>query len=325
MLNWQNSSLMNTSDSAAQPPVAIKYCTRFQDENLFTANYASTVTSIILNALSSPVIIAMNLLVIVVVKTRRRLQSMYNILLASLAATDLLVGAVTQPCLIAGEIYVITGGSVDTYCHWIVDQMYRLSSTPILLSLAHLVIISIERLIALKYPFRYHEILTKPRLTIAIVFSWVLVVFYTPFRLLPHSTVPRESAVAAIVSFLGTLVIVYCHCAVYLVTRRHEKQIATELISREAAEKFLKEKKAWKTTRIIIGFVILTLSPGFVSEFLRLSGFALGARLVFQPLSYYFLMINSLANPIVYCWRCKDIRKAMIALMRGQNGNEDNF
>ena len=186
----------------------------------------------------------MNLLVIVVVKTRRRLQNRYNILLASLAATDLLVGAVTLPGLIAGEIYVITGGSLVTYCNWIVDQIYPLVFSPILLSLAHLVLISFERFIALKYPFRYHEIVTKPRLTIAVVFSWVLVVSYLPARLLSHSLLPRS--VASTLVFLGTSVIAYCHCAVFLVTRRHEKQIATEQISREVAEKFLKEKKLGK-------------------------------------------------------------------------------
>ena len=323
MLNLQNSSLMNITDSAAKLPVASEYCTRFQDENFFTANYASTVASIILNALFSPVIITMNLLVIVVVKTRRRLQNTYNILLACLASTDLLVGAVTLPGLIGGEIYAITGGSVDTYCKLIEGQIYPLVFSPILLSLFHLVLISFERFIALKYPFRHHEIVTKPRLTIAVVFSWFLDVLYFPSRLLSRSKLPIS--IATTVVFLGTLVIAYCHFSVYLVTRRHKKQIAAEQISREAAEKFLKEKKAWKTTSIIIGFVIFSFLPAVVLDIWRLSGFVLGARLVFQPLIYHLLMINSLANPIVYCWRCKDIRKALIALIRRQNVNDDNF
>ena len=130
--------------------------------------------------------------------------------------------------------------------------MYPLFFSPILLSLFHLVLISFERFIALKYSFQYHAILTA------------------------------------------------------------------EQISREAAEKFLKEKKAWKTTSKIIGFVILSFLPSVVLVFWRLSGFALGARLVFQPLIYHLLMINSLANPMVYCWRCEDIRKVMIALIRRQ-------
>ena len=317
MLKWQNGSSMNITDSATQLPGTSKFCNRLENENFLTANYVSTVISLILNALSSPVIITMNLLVIVVVKTTQRLQNTYNILLACLASTDLLVGAVTLPGLIAGEIYAITGGSVDTYCKLIVAKIYPVVLRPIVLSLIHLVLISFERFIALKYPFRYHEIVTKPRLTIAVVFSWVLVVLDLPNRLLSHSLFPP--AVTTTLALLGTLVIVYCHFAVYLVTRRHEKQIATEQISREAAEKFLKEKKAWKTTSIIIGFVILSFLPVVALDFWIFTGFALGARLVFQPFITYILMVNSLANPIVYCWRCKDIRKAMIALLRRQN------
>ena len=47
------------------------------------------------------------------IKTRKRLQSIYNILLAFLAATDLLVGIVAQPTYTAAEIFAIAGGSVD--------------------------------------------------------------------------------------------------------------------------------------------------------------------------------------------------------------------
>jgi len=53
--------------------------------------------------LSFPVTIVMNVLVIMAVKTRPRLQSKYNILLACLAGTDLLVGAASQPNFNSGE------------------------------------------------------------------------------------------------------------------------------------------------------------------------------------------------------------------------------
>jgi len=49
---------------------------------------------------------------------------------------------------------------------------------------------------------------------------------------------------------------------VYLITPRHEKRIPTEQISGEATAKFLEERKAWKTTGIIIGFVFLSYFVG---------------------------------------------------------------
>lgn len=54
------------------------------------------------------------------------------------------------------------------------------------------------------------------------------------------------------------LIIVYCHGTVLIITRRHERQVQTKQIpAGENAERFLKEKKAWKTTGIIIGFLVL--------------------------------------------------------------------
>ena len=50
--------------------------------------FAFAVTTILLNIQSFPVTIVMNVLVILAVKTRPRLQSKYNILLACLAGTD---------------------------------------------------------------------------------------------------------------------------------------------------------------------------------------------------------------------------------------------
>ena len=73
---------------------------------------AFALAAIILNILSFPVTSVMNVLGIMAVKTRPSLESKYNILLACLAGTDLLVGAASQPSYIVGQIYVIKGISV---------------------------------------------------------------------------------------------------------------------------------------------------------------------------------------------------------------------
>ena len=119
MLNQSNSA-KNLRNWTAQRPS--EYCRRFQEEDYFELNYAVTLASIILNILCFPVTILMNSLVIVAIKSRQRLHNMYNILLACLAGTDLLVGTVTQPTYIAMEIFGISDGSVNTYCNIFENQ-----------------------------------------------------------------------------------------------------------------------------------------------------------------------------------------------------------
>ena len=96
---------MNVTESKAGstcPMNEMVWKQEYQEEKV-----AFATTAIVLNILSFSVTIVMNVLVIMGVKTRPRLQSKCNILLACLAGTDLLAGAASQPSYIVGQIYVI--------------------------------------------------------------------------------------------------------------------------------------------------------------------------------------------------------------------------
>ena len=63
----------------------------------------------VLNLATAPCTIFLNTVVIVSVKTKRRLQTHPNILLACLALTDLMVGLVLQPLHITETIFLLQG------------------------------------------------------------------------------------------------------------------------------------------------------------------------------------------------------------------------
>ena len=202
-----------------------------------------SVLFIVLNLLTCPLTVLLNTLVIIAVKTRQRLQNMHNLILASMAGTDLAVGMVVQPMLIAREISRQTGGSISMY--------YNLSTTTritaallCITSLFHLALISVERLIAMKYSLRYNDIATKRRLTATIALCWLFAAINVTIRL----TVAR---ITVFFVMIITPVIFYCHVSVYFVCRRHLHQMKSEQNSSEATTKFLEDRKAWKTTSII--------------------------------------------------------------------------
>ena len=112
-IHW---SAMNVTESKAGSTCPMNEMIWKQEYQV--EKFAFAVTAIILNILSFPVTIVMNVLVIMAVKTRRRLQSKYNILLACLAGTDVLVGAASQPSYIVGQIYVIKGLSLSECCRY---------------------------------------------------------------------------------------------------------------------------------------------------------------------------------------------------------------
>lgn len=115
-------------------------------------------------------------------------------------------------------------------------------------------------------------------------------------------------------------VIIFCHISVYVVCRRHTIQIQSEQVPSEATRKFLENRKAWKTTTLIIGGMFLSFSPGllraFASRLFQRS--SLGSRLLvsIRPSIFSCVLLNSLLNPIIYCLRSKVIREASLQLLR---------
>ena len=148
-------------------------------------SFSVTLASIILEVFCCPFVVLTNALVIAAVKRTRRLHSASNILLASSAGTDLLTGTTVYPASIAGEIFVIAGGSVTTtYCTFVKKIVSPLRFLSVLTSLFHLGVISVDRYIAIRHSLQYYNIVTNCRLTLAIAFSWCLAGAFTSFKLL---------------------------------------------------------------------------------------------------------------------------------------------
>ena len=61
---------------------------------------ASMIFSSVINLIVSPCTTVLNVLVMIAVKTTPRLKSNYHILLASLAGTDFMTGALAQPLFV---------------------------------------------------------------------------------------------------------------------------------------------------------------------------------------------------------------------------------
>ena len=275
----------------------------------------ATLPVIALNLGSCPNIILMNALVIIAIKARHRLQSIYNILLACLAGADMSVGLVSQPLFIAQEIF-LSGASVEDYCHFYSKTVFfcLLQSIKSLLILA---LLSMERYIAMKFSLKYASLMTAPRLTGAVLCSRIISVVSVILSLIPATRLLAKVFVYVTV-VPAISIIAFCHTTVYLVSRRHINRIKTEQLPSEAKTKFLQERKALKTTSIIIAFVFLSYVPSLLYGILK--------RDIWQtnllPLVFSCIFLNSLINPVIHCWRNKDLRKGTMELLKvRQNEN----
>ena len=301
-----NSSTENSSSIA---PAA--NC-RIWKEKYEYEDYIFTLSSIILNMVTCPMIVVINSLVIVAVLKKRRLQTMYNKLLACLAATDLAVGVFVQPSFLIGEISLISGSSLAHYCRLYRQTVFAFLY-PSLASLLFLALLSIERFLAIKYSLRYSEIVTKFRFNVAVIFGFTTTAIPTGIRFIaPLSRLPTWLTLT--LASVSLLVIICCQIFVHLVSRRHRKQIQAVQVSQNAKRKFLEEAKAVKTTTIIIGFVLFSYFPSLVYQFFE--QYFGNELLSLKPLVLSCILLNSLCNPIIYCWRSSVLREALVELLR---------
>ena len=163
MTNLSVSNLTNISQAIAS--VAM------DDEALDVPLKISYIITVILNSISCPFTVALNVLVIMGVKRRPRLQSCANILLACLAVTDALTGVFVQPTFIIRRIFQLLG-EINTD---IVRTLHIFFLTVVTFSSAlHLMLVTCERLIAIKYTMAYPHLVTAQNIKVAVTSSWVL-------------------------------------------------------------------------------------------------------------------------------------------------------
>ena len=269
-------------------------------------------------SIASPVTILLNLLVIIAVKTRRELKKNSNILLSSLAAGDLLVGAVSMPLSITLDALVLQPILFeDTIC-----TIYSTSDIVLnalgFVSFFHLVLIAWDRYVAIVKCMEYKAIVTKGRVKKCATVAWLLpLLMFVPMTIMLTVGVPYELILVAIVVlciFWGGcfLLIIYCYVKIYLQVR---KQNRTQIRSVNALVQAKVERKIaytafWITLfQCISGMPIVVLYTFWtIWPFLQESSSFRSAETMLQ--------LNSLVNPLLYFYRNRQLRKTALELLR---------
>ena len=282
---------------------------RFSSPDSF---YGLLVAAAVINLAACPFTISLNALILIVVKTKRRLQTHPNILLACLSLTDLMTGLVSQPLCITVVIFLLQGKQ-SCYTHLAFTVLLGIF---MFATVFHLFIISGERYLAIKHTFRHATVVTKSRLIISSVVAWSAAIVIFPVTFV-YFAVPL---------FIGKIIIlssiILLHIFVYKEVRRHEQRIISEQASVEARAKFKQEKKALKLTTIILVtiFLCMFLPSIFVLIARQMSSKTFppdeeDIKTLVQLAGAVLTIINSVLNPVIYTVRKRPFRVAFIELL----------
>ena len=279
-------------------------------------DYAVMVFIIVLSILACPPTILLNLLVIFSVKTKPHLKTISNIVIGCLAVTDTLMGIIGLPLFITARILTLRAETSSDFCT-VKDLSRNVNRILGGATVFHLVVMNVERYIAIKHPFQHMTIVTKSRVLGSSAVAWIAILIVTLPLALTDDNI--YITVTNTILLFSIAVIIYCQVVICCESHRQEKLIADNQVSVEARKRFLKERKAFKLATTVLVTLIISYFPTLVVRMLmKKSVLSTNEAIVTTFSSTLVLVLNSLTNPIIYCVRTRQFRVAFIEILLGK-------
>ena len=272
----------------------------------------------------SPTAVFLNVLVIIEVKQRKELQRASDILLSSMAVTDLLVGSLCVPLSAVTRLLVPYQIVTDHYICKLDFVAISSTITLAICSIFHLTMIAWERYVAIRKWIDYRVIVTRSRLKKLAIIAWVsAIVTVSPahFTMALTGMLRENEMVLALDIFfiiLSVLVmstlglIIYFYVMVYLGVRKRKLSQIRQVSDLVNAK--LEQRVAVTTTLVTVALILSFFSNAVIG---MLEGVypVLRKRFV-GDLKATLLYTNSVVNPLIYYYRDCRFRNAVLELLR---------
>ena len=251
----------------------------------------------------------------IVLWRKKSLHTPSNILLGALSFSDLLVGTVVQPLWIAEFSYRINGKAA-TSTGYILKIKHVITWLSILLSSLFIVFSSLDRYIAISFPFFYHAKATKKShllLSITGIASSALLYGFL-------ATIDSEQNFMYVVAALmgsSLIITAFCNIKIFLLLRKLKEKART--VTSTWNENGPPARRASEVSKTLIvvaitALFILFYLPFIVRMTLQFAGALDSLSKVAANQSklwtQFLVITNSLVNPIVYYARMVKFRRA---------------
>ena len=168
-------------------------------------------------------------------------------------------------------------------------------------SLIHLLVISMERYLAVKHPFVHISVVRETNLLLASFTAWLFsVIFHLSLLIMKDITtfhVINNAFTGSAIAFT-----VLSHLTVYRESLRHKKQIAGQQVTPDARKKSLRDQRAFKVTTLVITILLLCYVPTIIGRIVTTtyrSRFTLEAMYIIFFSTLSISLLNAFINPIL--------------------------
>ena len=258
-----------------------------------------------------------NALILVALSKETSLHPPSKLLLRSLATTDLCVGIIVEPFQVTYWISVVY--ERWDICRSTTATFIITNRTLCLVSLLTLTAISVDRLLALLLGLRYRQVVTLKRTYVTVFTFWVSSFVGSTIFLWNELLSVRYSH---IVILLCVVTSVYSYTTIFLRLRHHQNQVQENVTGQPNQTTPLNIARYRKTASSALWLqltLVVCYFPYIVVAFWAIQEIRSGLYSAFYlALSFTstLLYLNSSLNPLLYCWKIREVRQAVKSTIR---------
>ena len=287
----------------------------------FQGLHPTLVANCAINAFLSFTDILLNVITIQALQKTASLSKTLKTLLLSLAVFDLGVGLLAQPLYTATLVIKIDQSTLFGCGVLRISRSFRLLGYVFLpASFFSIFALTVDRFLAIHLHLRYQEVVTCKRIVALMISIWVL---SSALSLLTWKG-NLEKVLSFVIGVIGSVCLIIAgalYCKMHAVVRRHRNEINSALQVQQVAQNGKQASDArLKKTALATFYVYIVFLGCYVPYFcVRAASIISGESVLRQHLFYYFLTLmylNSSLNPLIYCWKMRNIRQAVMSVLR---------
>lgn len=252
-----------------------------------------------------------NAVILVALHKENSLYAPSKLLLRCLAITDLFVGLIVEPLEVTFWISLVHHER-SSICRYALAVSAITGYTMCLVSLFTSTAIAVERLLALSLGLRYRQVVTFKRTRISITAIWIVSIFGSTGYLWSH---PISEWYGYIAMGLCLIVSSFSYTKIFITLSHRRYQVHAQHIPGNQSHlnpiNIARFKKAvssalWFQLTLVACYLPYIITGAFLTERgLTPSGF------IANEFALTLLYANSSLNPILYCWKIREVRQAV--------------